>query len=62
MKTADVIKHYGSVREIATELNISTQAVYYWRGLVPANVACKLEVKTGGKLTVNPLDYVDNDK
>ena len=35
MKTKDAIEKFGSIREIATQLGISVQAVYKWGDDVP---------------------------
>lgn len=35
LKTAAVIKHFGSVEAVAEHFDISVQAVYQWGGEVP---------------------------
>lgn len=50
MTEAQVLKHYGGVRETAAALKITTQAVYAWRGKVPRRAQELIEESTGGKL------------
>ena len=35
MKTAEAIKHFGSIRKLAEALGLSVQAVYRWGEDVP---------------------------
>lgn len=50
MKKTQVIKHYGSVREAAAALDISTQAIYAWGDIVPKQMQKIIEMATSGKL------------
>jgi len=50
MRTADAISHFGSVRDLAQALRITTQAVYLWGKRVPPARAYQLQVLTAGKL------------
>lgn len=49
MKTAEVLKHFGGVRQAAEALGISTQAVYSWGEEVPAMRQPHIQVITNGK-------------
>ena len=53
MKTADAIRHHGTIRGLAKNLNISTQAIYLWGDVVPKRTAQKLEILTKNVLTVD---------
>ena len=50
MTKDEVIKHYGSVREVAEDLNCWTGEVYRWGEYPPKGKQYEIEVKTGGKL------------
>lgn len=49
-----IVAHYGSVTAVHKALNISRQAVYYWKkkGNVPLTSQFMLERLTNGALTV----------
>ncbi len=53
MKTAEVLKHFGGVRQAAEALGISTQAVYSWGEEVPAMRQPHIQVVTNGKLKMS---------
>jgi len=53
MTTQEAVDYFGSIRELALALNISTQSVYKWRGEVPVTTACRLHVMTSGALKVS---------
>lgn len=50
MKTADAVRHYGGIKELAKELGIWPHNISRWGENVPMARAYELEVKTGGKL------------
>ena len=50
MKTEEAIRHYGSRRELAGALGITTQAVHDWGDEVPELRAYQLQVLTDGAL------------
>jgi hypothetical protein len=50
MKTKEVIEFYGSVREAANALNISTAAIYLWKDEVPKSRQAHVEAATRGKI------------
>lgn len=61
MRTKDVLRHFGGkVAQVAKAIGITRGAVYQWPrdGHVPPEAALKLQIATGGKLKVNPADYV----
>lgn len=53
MKTADVVEHFGGVRQAAEALGISTQAIYGWGEEVPAMRQPHIQVVTKGKLKMS---------
>lgn len=53
MKTADVVSHFGGVRQAADALGISTQAIYRWGDEVPLMRQAHVQVMTGGKLKMS---------
>jgi len=57
MKTAQVVKYFGSYAAIARVLCISRQAVHKWPETVPINRAVKLERLSNGRLRVCQDDY-----
>lgn len=50
MKTADVIKYFGGVRQVAEALCISSAAVYQWGDHVPRARQAHVELATKGKI------------
>jgi len=52
MLKKDVIEYFGSIREVAKALDISTQAVHQWKEKVPESAAYKIEVISKGELRV----------
>ena len=54
MKTADAVKAFGSVRELAEALEVSVQAVYAWGDEVPTPRDFQIEVLTRGRLRAQP--------
>ena len=52
LSKTDVIAHYGTVREVAKLLDISTQAVNNWGEFVPKSSALQLYILTDKKLGV----------
>lgn len=57
MRKTDVIKHFGSVIEVARALQISRAAVSKWPPVIPEGSAYKVESITKGKLKVDPGAY-----
>lgn len=55
MKTAEVIKHFGGVRQAAEALGISTQAIYGWGEDVPAMRQPHIQIVTNGKLKMSKV-------
>ena len=53
MKTADVIKHYGSIKKASQKLDIFPQTIYAWGDTVPDKMSYKIQVLTNNVLTVN---------
>ena len=43
MKTSQAIKQAGSIKKLAALLDITTTAIYAWRGVVPELRALQLE-------------------
>lgn len=50
MKTQDVINYFGSVRQAAAALDITTAAIYLWGDEVPASRQAHVELATKGKV------------
>lgn len=50
MKTADAIKHYGSIKALAVALDIWPHTIARWGDTVPKARQYELEVKTNGTL------------
>lgn len=57
MKKSDVIKHFGSVKDLAEKLGVTDVAVYKWEEIIPKGRAYELEKLTEGKLQVDPSLY-----
>lgn len=58
MKAADVIAHFdGSKVATAQALGITRSAVAQWCDIVPEQIAWKVQVLTGGRLSVDPQVY-----
>ena len=53
MKTADVVGHFGGVRQAAEALGITTQAIYSWGDDVPVMRQPHIQVVTKGKLKMS---------
>jgi hypothetical protein len=52
MKTADAIRHFGSVRALAEAIQVNRQAIYQWGESVPKARRYELFLKSGGALAV----------
>lgn len=51
MKFSEVLKHYGSVVNIAYALQVSVPTVYDWqKNGLPYPRQCQVEIETKGKL------------
>ncbi len=50
MTYKQALKHYGSVNALADAINISHQAVYKWRKVIPIGSQSAIEVETRGAL------------
>jgi DNA-binding transcriptional regulator YdaS (Cro superfamily) len=57
MRTADVIKFYGTQTKVAKVLKIGKSAVNQWPEFVPEGKARRLEKITRGKLKVDESAY-----
>ncbi len=57
MKKEKVIEYWGSVAEVAQQMDLTPQAVYAWPDELPFEVACKVQVRTRNILLVDPKDY-----
>lgn len=57
MKKSLAIAFYGGMGNVAKALNISRQAVEQWPQLIPEGSAYKLQVVSGDKLLVDPMEY-----
>lgn len=58
MYKSDALAHFdGNGAELARFLGVTRKAVAAWPEIVPEGSAYKLQVKTGGKLRVNPALY-----
>lgn len=55
MKTAEVIKHFGGVRQAAEALGVTTQAIYAWGDDVPAMRQPHIQIVTKGKLKMSKV-------
>lgn len=53
MKTQSVIDHFGGVRQAASALNLTTQAIYRWGEDVPAARQAHVELATKGKVKMD---------
>jgi|JI10StandDraft_1071094.scaffolds.fasta_scaffold07502_15 hypothetical protein len=55
MKPKDVIAYYGSVARLAKAVDLTTQAIYYWKKVdrVPVEWQYRLEEDTKGELKRN---------
>ena len=60
MRKDDALKHFGTVKEVAEQLGISTQAVYSWPDIVPFTSASMLYWLSGEKLDLQLKDYRDD--
>lgn len=49
MNKKDVIKHFGSQKELAKKLKISSEAISQWGDKVPQLRAFQIELLTDGK-------------
>lgn len=57
MKKADVIKHFGSVRALASRLGITVQSVYEWPDeAIPRGRQFEIQALTKGALKAEPRD------
>lgn len=54
MRTEDAVAHFGSVKELAEALGVTTQAIYFWGETVPELRAFQLELLTEGALRAKP--------
>lgn len=52
MKTADAIKHFGSVKALAEAIAVNRQAIYQWGENVPKPRRYELFLKSGGALAM----------
>lgn len=50
MKTQEVVEFFGTVRDVAIALNISTAAIYLWKDEVPKGRQAHIEAVTKGKI------------
>lgn len=50
MKTQEAIDYYGSIKELAKQLDIWAHVVYRWGEYPPKGRQYEIEVKTEGKL------------
>jgi transcriptional repressor of cell division inhibition gene dicB len=50
MTTKEAIKHYGSIKKLASALGIWPQVVYQWGDSPPMARQYELEVRTNGAL------------
>lgn len=57
MKKADVIHHFGSIRAVATKLNLTFQTVWGWGEIIPIGRAYQIQAITNNELTVKQSDY-----
>lgn len=57
LKTADVVRHFGTKAAIAEELDISSGAVSQWGEFVPPLQASRLHAMTRGVLKYDPAAY-----
>jgi hypothetical protein len=62
MKTADVIKHFGSKAKTARATGLSKQAISAWGERVPKGSAAALHVLTRGRLKYHPSDYISRQR
>lgn len=53
MKTADAIKHFGGIPELAGALGITRHAIYQWGEDVPRSRQYEIQQKSGGALCVD---------
>ncbi len=58
MRKQDVLSYFGGPNETAKFLGISHVAVVNWPEVIPKGRAYELQVRTKGKLRVNPTDYL----
>lgn len=57
MLKTDVKRHFGSLEAIAQAIGVSKAAISQWPEIVPQGAAYKLQVRTRGRLKVNPALY-----
>jgi hypothetical protein len=57
MRTAAVLRQFGSRRAVADALQITVQAVYQWGPLVPPLQAARLAGMPGTGLIFDPAEY-----
>jgi hypothetical protein len=57
MLKSAVHAYYGTLAKVAAVVGITKQGVWMWPKVVPQGHAWKLQVKSGGELTVDPTLY-----
>ena len=57
MNKQAAIDYFGSVKDLAEALNISTQAIYKWPDRVPELQAMRIDRLTEQRLRFDPADY-----
>lgn len=50
MKTSAVIDHFGSIRQAAEALSLTTQSIYAWGEEVPTSRQAHVELASKGKI------------
>ena len=51
----EVIEHFGGITALADKLNVSTQAISQWDGLIPETRAFQIEVLSEGRFKASKL-------
>lgn len=57
MRKADVLRFYKSTAKVARVLGCGTSAIKQWPAIVPRGSAYELQVKSRGRLRVDPTLY-----
>lgn len=62
MYKVQAVKYFGSQKKMANKLGVSQSAVSQWSSLLNPLRAAQIHLLTGGRLTYDPQNYVDNEQ
>jgi hypothetical protein len=52
---AEIIEHFGGPQKLADTLGCSRTSIVMWRGFVPPTRAFEIQVRSGGRFTVDRM-------